>query len=133
MPVRLDMGGVNHEPLEVRLVYHDFEQPLPDAFVSPPAKSTLGVIPTAKLGWQVAPRSTGTQNPDNGIDESAIILGDTTPISPFPRKMWGDNLPSAIGDVVTVHGIIHNLLRCQPIPEKIRIPSSKINARVDRP
>ena len=131
--MRFDMGGVYHEPFEVRLVNHDFKQPFPDAFVTPTAKSTLGIIPATELRWQVAPRSAGAQNPDNSIDESAIILGDTVPISPFPWKVRGDNLPSAIGNIMTVHSVVHNPLQSQLIPESIWISASIINTRVDRP
>ena len=119
MPVYLDVGGVDHKPLEVRLVNHDFEQPLPDAFVTPSAKSAVGIIPAAKFGWQISPRSTGTQDPNNRIDKSAIILGDTSPIPLFSWKVWGDDLPGAVADVVTVHGVVHKVLRCQLLPERI--------------
>ena len=102
MSVCLDVGGVDHEPFEVRLFDHDFEQLLPDAFVTPPVKSAVGVVPIAKFGRQVSPRSAGTKDSDDRIDESAIILGDTTPIPLFPWEMRGDVLPTAFGTVMTV-------------------------------
>lgn len=131
--MRFDVGGINHEPLKVWLVEHNFEQSLPNSLVAPAAKPTMGIFPIAKFGWQVPPGRTRTQNPDHGIDELAIIFGDATPIPLFPGKMGTDYFPRAFTDVVTMQGVFHEYPPRQLIPERIRKAPLIINTRDDSP
>ena len=47
MRMYLAVSGVNHEPFEVRLHNERLQQALANAFVSPPAEPTMGVLPVA--------------------------------------------------------------------------------------
>jgi len=79
MPMCLGMGGIDHEPLEIRLVNDRFEQLLPYPLVAPPAKAAMRVLPVTIFRRQITPWGSGTQNPDDGIDEGSIIFRHATP------------------------------------------------------
>ncbi len=74
--MRMNFGvtGINHEPLKVRGIDKPFKQSLPNSLVAPSAKAPVGVFPIAIIGRQITPWSAGAQNPQDGIDEEAIIL-----------------------------------------------------------
>ena len=94
----MDFGvtGINHKPLEVGGVDESLKQPLPDAFVTPPAKATMRVFPIAVIGRQVAPRSVGAKNPQDGIDKEAVVLGYSSPDPSASRQMSFEKFPGMV-------------------------------------
>jgi len=83
--MNLAMTGVDHQPLEVRLVDQALEQRFPYAVIAPATEASMGVFPVAISRRQVAPGGAGSQNPQNRIDELAIVLGDSAPL---PGLTW---------------------------------------------
>jgi hypothetical protein len=79
--MRLAMTGVNHQPLEVRGIDELFHQGFPDATVTPSAETSMGILPTTVCGRQIAPRRSGSQNPQNRIDEASVVLAYTAPLA----------------------------------------------------
>ena len=71
--------GVDHQPLAVRVVDHGVEQVLPYTLVAPANKTPMNIAPSAIVGRQIPPRRTGAQNPENGVDEKAVVFGDAAP------------------------------------------------------
>ena len=94
--MRLGMGGIDHEPFEIRLVDDSFEQLFSDAFFSPATEAAVRVLPVAILRRQIAPWSPTAENPDNGIEKEAVIFCDTTPDAGLSRQMRCNELPGAI-------------------------------------
>ncbi len=127
MPMHLDVRGVDHQPFEIGFADHGFGQALPNSFVAPAAEPAVGVVPVSLFGRQATPRRTGSQHPNDGVDEEAIIFGYPAPIAWFPRQEGSEDGPSPIGDVVAVQGASHGILRRQRMPEILRNTPAAIN------
>ena len=106
----LGVAGVDHKPFKVRLIYDHFQELFPDTFIAPATEAPMRVFPIAILLWQIPPRSTSAQNPDNRINEFAIVSGYTAPYAFSAGQMRLDNLPSVICNVMTVNFISHIFL-----------------------
>ena len=87
------MAGIHHEPFEIRLHNELLEQRLPNALVTPAAKTPMGVFPSTIRGRQVSPRRAGAKNPEHGIDELAVVLSNPTPNPRSPRQMGLEQFP----------------------------------------
>ena len=93
MRMHLAVSGVNHEPFKVRLDDERLKQALPNAFVSPPAEPTMGVLPVAIARREVSPRRACAQNPDHCVDKASIVMRDTAHCPLCPNKFlkgWAD-------------------------------------------
>ena len=73
--MNLGVGGVDNEPFVIRGINESLQQPLPDSFVAPTAKAPMGIFPIAVVGRQVAPWRSGAQNPQDGVNEEAVVFG----------------------------------------------------------
>lgn len=104
MGMNLGMAGVDDEPLVIRGVDKALQQAFPYAFVAPPAKTPVGVFPIAVVGRQVAPRRSGAQNPQDGVNEEAVVFGYAAPNAPSSWQMRFQEFPSFISDVVASMG-----------------------------
>lgn len=100
MRMNLNMAGIYHEPFEIRRVNQLLQKTLPDAFVSPTAKSTLRVFPVTVTRRQVLPRGSRSQNPENGIQKSPVIFGNTAPGACPARQMRLQQSPGIIRYIV---------------------------------
>ena len=87
MRMHLAVSGVNHEPFKVWLNDERLKQALPNAFVSPPAEPTMGVLPVPVARRQVSPRRACAQNPDHCIDEASIVMRDAAPLPALRRQI----------------------------------------------
>ena len=96
MGMHLAVAGIDHQPLHVRLVNDLLKQSLPNTPVTPAAESPMGVLPVAITGRKVAPGCAGTQNPENGIKETAIVVCDAAPLAALPGKVSLKEPPSGI-------------------------------------
>jgi hypothetical protein len=76
------------------------EDALPDPLLGPAAEALPGVVPVAEPLRQVAPGGAGLGDPQDGIEEQAVILGGDTGVSGFARKKVLDALPVLVGDRV---------------------------------
>jgi hypothetical protein len=87
MRVDLAVAGINHQPFMVRLINQDLQQGLPQSFIPPAAKAPVGILPISIVQRQVSPGSASTQYPENGVDKSAVIAGDTAPVALLSRQV----------------------------------------------
>src|SRR5512143_3696765 len=94
------VGGIDHYPLIVRLVYHDLQQSFPNAFVAPAAKAPWQVLPVSVVRGQVPPWGTSAPNPEHSIDEQAVVLSDSAPNALTPGQMRLQQPPYWIGYIV---------------------------------
>lgn len=97
-----DVAGVDHEPLKIRLVDQLFQEFFPSPLVAPATEAPMGVFPIAIVRRQVAPGCPGAQDPEDSVEKSAIVSGDTAPLPRLPGKMGGEQFPSMIAQIVTV-------------------------------
>ena len=104
--MHLAMACIYHEPFKVRLFDELCQQFLPDAFVTPADEAAVSIAPGAVTLRQVAPRRASAQNPEYGVDETTIVLGNAAPCAFTPWQKRFKQRPGAIGDVVTVLGIV---------------------------
>lgn len=101
------MTGIDHQPLKIRLVNQALEQRFPNATIAPAAEASMGVLPVAISGRQVTPRSAGSQNPKDGIDELAIVLGNAAPLPRLSWQMRFEQSPISIRKIVAAKGFLH--------------------------
>ena len=105
VPVRLDVAGVHHEPLQVRFVDTSLQETFPHAGVSPSDETPVGIAPITVFRRQIPPWRTGTDNPEDRVDESPVVFGDSAPSAPSAGKEGLDLCPHCIGKVMAVESI----------------------------
>jgi hypothetical protein len=114
----LDVAGIDHQPFKVGLVDHLLQQLFPDALVAPAAETAMGVFPVPVVRRQIALRRTGAQNPQNAVEKTPVVLGDTAPMTSLSGKMRAEQFPGVVAQVVTViRGGWHHL---QPSSHKLQ-------------
>ena len=82
----LDIAGVYHQPLEIRVINHRLQQSGPHAPVPPAAEAAVGVLPISVVRGQISPRSAGAQYPAHGVDKPPVVLGRSAPLALSPGK-----------------------------------------------
>lgn len=101
------MTGIDHQPLEIRLLYHRFQHFFPDALVSPATETPLDSIPLTIFRRQVSPWCSRSQNPEHAIQKLTGIL-----CVPSPRPLVSycvrlENFPHRIGHIVPSIAVLH--------------------------
>ena len=109
MGMNLDVAGVYHQPLKVRIVNYRIQQLLPDTPVAPATKAAMGVLPVPVIGWQVPPRSPGAQNPEHRVQKQPVVSSRTTPFAWRRRQKGSQSFPNLVRNIVTS-------MRCCHIP-----------------
>jgi len=79
------MAGIDHQPFKIWIINQYFKEFFPYSLVSPTNKALVNGSPFAIFRRQISPRRASTQYPEDGIDEEAIILCYTSPLSALPR------------------------------------------------
>src|ERR1700679_405312 len=102
MRMDLDVAGIDHQPFKVGLVDHLLQQLFPDALVAPAAETAMRIFPVPVVRRQIAPRRPGAQNPQNAIEKTTVILGDTAPLTSLSGKMRGKQFPGVVAQIMTV-------------------------------
>ncbi len=101
MGMDLEMTGVNHQPLIVRLIHQMLQQRPSEPLVAPATEPTMGIFPVSIVWRHITPGSAGTQNPEDRINEPSIILRHPTPTSRSARQMRLQQQPDPVRNVVT--------------------------------
>lgn len=96
------MAGVDHQPLEIRLINQGFQQFLPDALVAPTAETALHRVPTPIIRRQVPPWRTRTQYPEYPVDKLPGISRIPAPRPLVPNGVWFNQRPRFVCDVMPV-------------------------------
>jgi hypothetical protein len=99
--------GANHrtidqQPFQVRILEFS-EQPFPNPFPGPAVESPPHAVPVAEALGQVPPGSAGFRDPEDRVDEQAIILGCDPGVAFLARQKILNSIPIVIGDLVTPH------------------------------
>jgi hypothetical protein len=79
------------------------EDPLPDPLLGPAIESPPGRAPKPEPLGQVTPRGTGLGDPEDSVDEEAVVLGGHAGVAGLAGEEVLDAFPSIIGDLVTAH------------------------------
>ena len=75
---------IEHDPFEIRLLEFG-EDAVPDARLGPSAETAINRVPLAEVFGQGAPASPVAVDPEDGIDEEAVVSGGDTAIGGFTR------------------------------------------------
>ena len=100
MWMQFDMRGVDHQPLQVRVIDHLVQQVGPDAPVPPATETAMGVLPVPIVRWQVPPRRSSAQVPKYRVQKQAVVPGGPPPLANSPRQMGLQTLPNLVRNVV---------------------------------
>ncbi len=119
----LDVAGVNHQPLEIRVIQHRFQQPGPLAPVPPAAEAAMGVLPVPVIRRQVTPRRPSPQYPTHRVHKQSIVPGRATPFACSSRQQRLQAFPYLVRKVVPSMRCCHTPT---PLPHTLHcnVPSS---------
>ncbi len=81
MRVNPAMTGIDHQPCGVRLVSRNFRRPLPHAIIAPTGEASAGVVPSARGGGRIPPRSARAHNPEDRIGKVPVVVSPAAPAS----------------------------------------------------
>lgn len=101
------MTGIDHQPLEIRLLYHRFQHFFPDPLVSPATETPLDSIPLTIFRRQVSPWCSRSQNPEHAIQKLTGILCVASPRSLVSYCVRLENFPHRIGHIVPSIAVLH--------------------------
>ncbi len=101
------MTGIDHQPLEIRLLYHRFQHFFPDALVSPATETPLDSIPLTIFRRQASPWCSRSQNPEHAIQKLTGILCVPSPRSLVSYCVRLENFPHRIGHIVPSIAVLH--------------------------
>ena len=102
--MHLDMAGVNHQPLKVRVIGHFRQQFGPLAALLPAPEAVCGGVPVSVIRGQIALGRAGAEDPEHAVYEAAIVLGGSSHLAEATGEVWRDSLPGEVGDVLTAVG-----------------------------
>ena len=102
MLVRPDHGAVDDHPLQVG-VLQGLEDPLPHPFLGPPVEPLPDRAPEPEPLGQVAPRGPGLADPEDGVDEEAVVLGGHAGVAGLAGERVFDASPVLVLDLVAAH------------------------------
>ena len=116
--VELDVAGVNHPPLEVRLINEGIKKVFPYPTVPPAAEATMVILPVSQVRRQVSPEPAPYlirgapvrrfQNTAFRNNRLAVLGGPV--LLPWPaRQMRLKKFPNSVGNIVAS-------MRCCHIP-----------------
>ena len=105
--MHLAVAGIDHQPFHIWLVNELLKQSLPHAPITPPAESSMRVLPVAVAGGKITPRGAGAQNPEDGVYKAAIVLRDASPLAALSRKMLFKETPGGIRELVSSCAFSH--------------------------
>src|SRR5262249_39979885 len=89
------------------LVLEGAEELAPDALVRPAAEASEDGVPVAEAVGQVAPRRAGLGDPQDGIDEQAVVLCGHAGVALLAPQQVFDALPVLVSYRVPVrHGSV---------------------------
>ena len=98
----LAMRGVEHQPLEVGVDDKPLQQPLPHAVVAPAAETLVRGLPFSVTRGQIAPRGAGAKYPKHRVDETAVVVGDSSPLAAPAGQMRLYQRPFPVRYVVSI-------------------------------
>ena len=100
--------------------------PLPDAAPAPAHEALVEAARLAKTFGQVLPWCAGACDPEDGIDEEAVVLGVAPELAGLSGQQGPDAVEVVVGDGVAVHGRRRS-------DEKEAAPNAAPIPRVPRP
>ena len=102
--------GIDNQVLEVRIVRHRLENPLPDAFWAPAVEAAEHTVPVAERLWQIAPWRARPHDPKPCLDKQSIV----SPRRAARALITDDVLRYPVPLIVPQDQTGHNSQRCPP-------------------
>ena len=119
MGMNLDVAGVDHQPLKVRIVNDRIQQLFPDASVPPPAKAAMGVLPVPVIRRQVPPRSLRYAESKTPRSETAGCPWQVDLFCLRPQATGAQSFPNLARNIVTPMRCHHTLTSTLTLSSKI--------------
>jgi hypothetical protein len=101
--MRAHDGGVDHRVLVVNIGRYVLEHPLPHPGLGPAAEAGLDLDPTAEALGQIAPRDTGAEAVEHGLDKQPVVPGGHAHMPDPARQQILDPLPLIISHASASH------------------------------
>ncbi len=97
MLVGADDGGIDNDVFEIRIISQRFEKALPDTGSAPAVEPTPDRVPGTKVGWKIAPGTTGSGHVKHRLDEVPIVRSVPATIARLTWDPRSKARPLAIG------------------------------------
>ncbi len=94
-------GAVNHLDVAIVSLCDGVHNPVPDAGLGPAAEAVVAGRRRAVATGQISPRRAGTQNPEDAVQNPAIIHPGNPAGLPWQQRL--DNRPLKIREIVACH------------------------------
>src|SRR3954468_3616904 len=98
MLMHADNGGVDHLDSGIMGSGECFNDAAPDASPSPADKPVITGRVRAKMIWQIAPRCPGPQDPENAVEDTAVVYPRNA--TRFVRQHGLDGDPFIVSEFV---------------------------------
>ena len=112
--MHFDVAVINHQSLKIKVIGHGSQQFGLLGVLLPAPETVCGSVPVPVVGRQVEPGSAGAEDPERGVDESAVILGGAYHFAGAAGVVWSDGFLGVVGDVMTAAGWRGGDHRMQP-------------------
>ena len=94
-----DRAGVHPPPRAVGVLLQGVWPPGSHAPVPPAGRAAMGVFPAPGVRRHIPPRDAGAQDPEDGMEAAAVVLGRATGLAGATRPQRLQALPGRVGDV----------------------------------
>jgi hypothetical protein len=97
VPVHLDDCAVDQGVFEIGVLRQRFENPFEGTVERPSAEALPNREPLAERLWQIAPRRTGTHDPQHRFDKQPVVLPGPARVALLAGHQRRDAFPLPIG------------------------------------
>jgi len=101
--VDFDDGGVHHGVFHIRFIAAGLEDLYEDIGLAPVAEAPKSRAPVAEMGRQIAPRAARAHNPQNSLDEQAIIKATAPGVRHLAKAMGLNLRPLGVCQNIAIH------------------------------
>jgi hypothetical protein len=77
------------------------EDVLPQSVFSPAIETARNGLPLAIVLWHVAPGCACSENPEDAVDDDAVVKAGTTDARCLGRQQWLQTLPLGVSQLTT--------------------------------
>lgn len=84
--MHFDEGPVHHHDPQVAFLGQRQEQLKKNPPVAPTLECAVHAVPLAEVRWQIPPRGTRSEYPDDALQRSTVVFGSTTRVAAFPGQ-----------------------------------------------
>lgn len=123
-----DHGGVDRQPLDIRIVRYGFEYSVDHALLDPAVIAPLGGLVRSKPFGQIAPATSRTRQPQQGIQKPPPVAARATLALAPARHKLAQPLPLIVAENLAFHTSLQKPVLNQNL-SRLGIPKMSLQPR----